>query len=144
MHGDIYYNPQWGYQDGKKLNSRSVSSYDPTVILSYEWTIDENQKLKAGLGSHYNRYSSTALGFYNAVDPRPDYYRNMPSFLGDPEYMDDITLNLYNNMADTWANDPSKSQLDCDMLYQANHANHPVTHNETAKYFVKVDNNNLF
>ena len=144
LHGDIYYNPYWGYQDGKKRNSRVVSSYDPTVILSYEWTIDENQKLKAGLGSHYNRYSSTALGFYNAVDPRPDYYRNMPSFLGDPEYMDDITLNLYNNMADTWANDPSKSQIDWDMLYQANHANNQVNPNGTAKYVVEERHNNLF
>ena len=81
--GSINYNPYWGYCNGKVRNSRIVKSYDPTAIVSYEWQIDPMQKLRAAVGYHYAWYSNSALTFYNAPDPRPDYYRNMPSFLYD-------------------------------------------------------------
>ena len=81
--GHNNYNPYWGYQDGKVRNSRIVHSYDPTVIASFDWQINEQNFLKAGVGYHYSMYSNSALTFYNAPDPRPDYYRNLPSFLWD-------------------------------------------------------------
>ena len=81
--GHNNYNPYWGYQDGKVRNSRIVHSYDPTVIASFDWKINEQNFLKAGVGYHYSMYSNSALTFYNATDPRPDYYRNLPSFLWD-------------------------------------------------------------
>lgn len=77
------YNPYWGYQDGEVRNSRLVKTYDPTVIVGYEYDIDETSSLHIGLGYHYSMYSNSALSFYNAPDPRPDYYRNLPSFLWD-------------------------------------------------------------
>lgn len=81
--GHNNYNPYWGYQDGKVRNSRIVHSYDPTVIASFDWKINEENFLKAGIGYHYSMYSNSAITFYNAPDPRPDYYRNLPSFLWD-------------------------------------------------------------
>lgn len=81
--GSIYYNPYWGYQNGKVRNSRVVKSFDPTAIIDYEWKISNDQTLKVALGYHYSFYSNSALTFYNAPDPRPDYYRNLPSFLWD-------------------------------------------------------------
>ena len=81
--GSINYNPYWGFQNGKVRNSRIVKSYDPTIIASYEYKITDNQRLKVGLGLHHSFYSNSALTFFNAPDPRPDYYRNMPSFLWD-------------------------------------------------------------
>ncbi len=81
--GSINYNPYWGYCNGKVRNSRIVKSYDPTAIVSYEWQIDAMQKLRASVGYHYAWYSNSAITFYNAPDPRPDYYRNLPSFLYD-------------------------------------------------------------
>ena len=77
------YNPYWGYQDGKVRNSRIVHSYDPTAIVSFDWKIDEENHLKVAAGYHYSFYSNSALTFYNAPDPRPDYYRNLPSALLD-------------------------------------------------------------
>lgn len=77
------YNPYWGYQNGQVRNSRIVKSYDPTVIAAFDWNINETNRIKFGLGYHYSLYSNSALTFYNAPDPRPDYYRNMPSFLFD-------------------------------------------------------------
>ena len=81
--GHNNYNPYWGYQDGKMRNSRIVHSYDPTAIASFDWKIDEENHLKIAAGYHYSFYSNSALTFYNAPDPRPDYYRNLPSSLWD-------------------------------------------------------------
>ena len=81
--GSNNYNPYWGYQNGKVRNSRIVKSYDPTVIATFEYNIDEQQKLKVAAGYHYSWYSNSALNFFNAPDPRPDYYRNLPSFMWD-------------------------------------------------------------
>ncbi|MBR0195899.1 MAG: carboxypeptidase regulatory-like domain-containing protein [Paludibacteraceae bacterium] len=83
--GTIYYNPYWGYQNGKMRNSRIVKSYDPTLVAAYEYQIDENQKIKVAAGYHYSLYSNSALNFYNAPDPRPDYYRNLPSAMWDSQ-----------------------------------------------------------
>jgi len=92
------YNPYWGYQNGKARNSREVKSFDPTVIASYEWKIDDKQTLKIGVGAHYSLYSNSALTFFNAPDPRPDYYRNLPSFFQDgqliPSYKDGKLSNM--------------------------------------------------
>ena len=81
--GTNNYNPYWGYQDGKVRNSRIVKSYDPTAIISYEYKIDDERKIKAAAGYHYSWYSNSALNYYNAPDPRPDYYRNLPSAMWD-------------------------------------------------------------
>ena len=92
--GSIYYNPYWGYQNGKVRNSRIVKSYDPTLIASYEYKISDNQRLKVGLGIHHSLYSNSALTFFNAPDPRPDYYRNLPSFLWDGQLKADADGNI--------------------------------------------------
>ena len=81
--GSNNYNPYWGYQNGQVRNSRIVKSYDPTVIATFEYKIDEQQHMKVSAGYHYSKYSNSALNFYNAPDPRPDYYRNLPSFMWD-------------------------------------------------------------
>lgn len=84
--GSINYNPYWGYCNGKMRNSRIVRSFDPTGIISYEWQIDPMQRLRVAAGYHYALYSNSALTFYNAPDPRPDYYRNLPSFYYDGQF----------------------------------------------------------
>ena len=81
--GSNNYNPYWGYQNGKVRNSRIVKSYDPTVIAAYEFKLDDAQKFKIAAGYHYSWYSNSAINFFNAPDPRPDYYRNLPSFMWD-------------------------------------------------------------
>lgn len=93
--GSIYYNPYWGYQNGKVRNSRVVKSYDPTAIVNYDWKIDEHNLLKFAAGYHYSMYSNSALNFYNAPDPRPDYYRNLPSFLWDGQIVDSNSAQLF-------------------------------------------------
>lgn len=112
--GDNLYNPNWGYQNGKKRNARVVKSYDPTAILSHIWNIDRSARLTTGLGLHYQRYGSSALNWYNAPDPRPDYYRYLPSYYADTE-------DSYEYYVNEWrSKDPSKTQIDWDKLYFRN------------------------
>ena len=98
--GSINYNPYWGYQNGKVRNSRIVKSYDPTVIAAYEYKIDDQQKIKAAAGYHYSMYSNSALNFFNAPDPRPDYYRNLPSYLWDGQIANPYNETSQNQLYD--------------------------------------------
>jgi len=133
--GSIYYNPYWGYQDGKIRNSRVVKSFDPTAILSHDFKIDENQRLRTGLAYHYSFYSNSALTFYNAPDPRPDYYRNLPSFQDDEALKQQVT--------DLWKTDSNVSQVNWASFYQANYRNNEVNPTGNAKYAVERRHNNL-
>lgn len=122
------YNPNWGYQNGKRRNSRVVTAYDPTAILSHIWKIKENVTLTSGIGAHYGRYGGTALNWYNAADPRPDYYRNLPSYhtnsdLWGTDTEDGKSLQYqYNFRTDLWSSGDSKTtQIDWDELYNRNY-----------------------
>ena len=81
--GSNNYNPYWGYQNGRVRNSRIVHSYDPTFIATYEYKIDEQNWFKVAAGYHYSMYSNSAINFFNAPNPAPDYYRNLPSAMWD-------------------------------------------------------------
>ncbi|MCC8035405.1 MAG: TonB-dependent receptor [Rikenellaceae bacterium] len=136
--GDNLYNPNWGYQNGKKRNSRVVKSYDPTGVLSHIWRIKEDMTLTSGLGVHYNRYGRTSLNWYNGADPRPDYYRNLPSFWNDPQ---SETNGAYWDVYDIWMRkDASVTQIDWDNLYLANY-NSP---DGNAVYMVEEQRSDLF
>jgi len=93
--GTNNYNPYWGYQDGHIRNSRIVKSIDPTAIVTFDLNINEQNKMKFGVGYHYSLYSNSAINFYNAPDPRPDYYRNLPSFYWDGQIVNGNSEQLY-------------------------------------------------
>lgn len=76
---DYQYNPYWGYQNGKKRNSRVVNDYSPAAMLTWDWTLDNNNKLTTSLFGKYGMYSSTKLNYNNAENPHPDYYKRLPS-----------------------------------------------------------------
>lgn len=151
----IYYNSYWGYQNGEVRNSRVVKSYDPIVIANYIWDINQESKLKVGAAWHYSMYSNSALSFYNAPDPRPDYYRNLPSFqytnLGvngpddtsDPNY-GYVNRKLYEQLQDGWLNnDPNVTQINWDALYRANYLNNVASPNASAHYMLERRHNDL-
>ena len=151
----IYYNSYWGYQDGKVRNSRIVQTMDPTVLLNYIWDIDNESNLKVGAAYHYNKYSNSALSFYNAPDPRPDYYRNLPSFqytnLGvngptdteDPNY-GYVNTQMYNYLDEQWRNNNTDfTQINWDALYRANYLNNEATPDASAHYMVERRHNDL-
>lgn len=129
-----YYNPNWGYQGGEKRNSRVVNDFEPTAILTWDWKIKDEMKLTTAAGFKYSMYSSTALGWNgDAYDPRPDYYKNMPSSIFDvydPEqnngaYLAEhpYFLEQYNNLIDYWRADKANRQVNWDRMYYVNRQN---------------------
>jgi hypothetical protein len=56
-----YYNPNWGYQNGKKRNSRIVKDFAPSALLTWDWKIDDQTKLVTSLLGKYAMYSSSRL-----------------------------------------------------------------------------------
>jgi len=111
--GSTYYNAYWGYQNGKKRNSRIVTDYEPVVILTHIFTPDKLTKLTTGLATRASSYGSTALAYNNAPNPSPTYYRNLPSYQSTEEMADFYTQ--------IWqSGDPAKTQINWDELYMAN------------------------
>ncbi len=124
--GSNLYNPSWGYLDGKKKSARIVESFDPSVMLNWIWKPKMGTRLNTGLAFRSNNYSSSALNWYQAADPRPDYYRKLPSYFKpsvteeeNPElYAQQVALQQY--VADWWGGDKHHRQIDWNSLYQAN------------------------
>lgn len=84
LSGDNLYNPYWGYQGGKVRNASIAYVNQPITILSHEFKINDAAVLTTGLSFTTGERSTTALEWNRAPDPRPDYYRNLPSFQTDP------------------------------------------------------------
>ena len=116
--GSNMYSPDWGWQDGKKRNARVVESFDPTAILNWLWKPGDGLTLNTGLAYHKSFYSKAALNWHKAADPRPDYYRYLPSYYSDPEIID-----LY---TDRWTSESEYTQIRWDNLYQTNYHNNMI------------------
>ena len=80
---DRQYNSVWGYQDGKKRNSRIVKDFAPAAMLTWDWKPDESSKLTTSLLGKYAMYSASRLDYNNSTNPSPDYYSGMPSYYFD-------------------------------------------------------------
>jgi hypothetical protein len=115
--GSNYYNPYWGYQNGEKRNSSISNYHQPMMVLSHYWTLNEKTKLTSSVYYAFGRGGSTRLDWYDAADPRPDYYRNLPS---DDRDFKGLTADQREYL---WINDESFRQLDFDFFYFVNSKN---------------------
>ncbi|MCM1483506.1 MAG: TonB-dependent receptor [Muribaculaceae bacterium] len=113
--GSNLYNPNWGYQDGKKRSSKIVETFDPTFIVNWIWKPKNGTQLNTGAAARWVNYSTSALNWYNARDPRPDYYRYLPSYFADNQEAYDLYTDLWHT--------ESFRQLNWDAMYQANYLN---------------------
>ena len=111
--GSNYYNSYWGYQNGEKRNSRVSNSHQPMFFLTYEFKDREKIIWRSSFFAQFGRNGTTALDWYDGKDPRPDYYRNLPSF-----HDDDPALAAMVEQA--ILDDPSLLQLDWGYMYDAN------------------------
>ena len=81
--GDNYYNPNVGLQAGKERNARVRRMHEPIAMLNYNWQITENTSLAVATSLRFGFNGYSALTWYKGEDPRPDYYRKLPSYYGD-------------------------------------------------------------
>ncbi len=119
--GDNYYNPFWGYQNGKKRNVSIAKSFQPIGILTHDWKVNDKTTLLTAASITVGKRSTTGLDWYNAADPRPDYYRYLPSWQLDPTYAAMVEEEL--------RNDVNKRQINWDVLYNTNYGAFDVVRN---------------
>lgn len=137
--GDNMYNSNWGYYNGKVRNARVKKTHEPIAILKYDFT-PESKKLKASTTVLYRfgKNGYTALDWYDAPDPRPDYYRNLPSYF----FMDNTDYNRLNYSKYMWAKEqweqdsPSITHINWDRLYAVNAMNSTADGNRS-KYVIE-------
>lgn len=113
--GTNFYNPNWGWQDGKVRNARVSNVNEPHAMLNHYWTINPVLKINTAFSYTFGRNGNTALNWYNSADPRPDYYRYLPSY--HDVAADSIAY------AQRWINDADETvrQVNWDKLYQINY-----------------------
>lgn len=107
--GDRFYNPSWGWQDGRVRSARVRRNVMPVAWAVLERPVFEHFRLNAVFGVEGGRRSQSGLGWYDARTPLPDNYRYLPSFTGDVQ------------TEAAWRNaDPRVVQIDWDELIRRN------------------------
>ena len=121
-----FYNPNWGYQDGKKRSSRVINDFAPTALLTWDWKINQDTKLTTSLTGRYSIYKNARLNYNGSENPKPDYWKNLPSSYYDVWYEDDVagrTAAGYNDFMRAWtylSGSEEARQINWDRLYYAN------------------------
>lgn len=119
--GSHFYNANWGYQNGVKRNARVNNSFQPLWILNYEYTPNNNTHLNIAASYQMGYNGNSSLDWYNAQDPRPDYYKYLPSnYINDPGNADPQAAEA---LRQQWLHDPAVRQINWDKLYETNHLN---------------------
>jgi len=123
--GDNFYNPYWGYQsnadgtDSTKRNARVRDNHKPYVFLTHDFKISSKKKLTTTVYGVFGKTANSNLNWYEAPDPRPDYYRYLPSYnaVENPGIAALQTLD--------WTNggNTNVTQINWDGLYNANYKN---------------------
>lgn len=143
---DYQYNPYWGYQNGKKRNSRVVHDFAPTALITWDWKINDRQSLTTTLLGKYSIYKSTKLNYNNAENPAPDYWKSLPSNYFDvwrneqTTHRTAIGLADWQRATDYFMYSKANRQINWDRLYTAN--NGANQQGADAMYYVQARNNN--
>ena len=113
-----YYNANWGWYQGKQRNARVRTVCEPVIMLTHSFTPASNKlNIQTSLVTTFGRNNTTSLNWYDAQDPRPDYYRYLPSYQIDGT----DTAQAYYDVLALWQNnDQSYTQVNWDHLYNVN------------------------
>lgn len=117
--GFNFYNPNIGLQNGKWRNARVRDNHEPIFVFNHYWNIDEKSRLTTSLGYRFGRNGYSALNWSDAPDPRPDYYRYLPSY-----YDTEGKTDLANEVREMWFSDPNTRYINWQKLYNVNYNNY--------------------
>ncbi len=123
--GSHFYNPNWGYQDGEKRNAKVVNNFQPVFIFNYEYKPSEKTRWNTSIAYQFGKDNSSSVDWNTGTDPRPDYYRYLPSY-----YRLSATANpaAANEIEAAIKADPDKLQVNWDRFYDVNRTNKETIH----------------
>ena len=119
-----YYNPNWGYQNGKKRNAGVIKTNQPYIILSDETKINNSTSLVNAASFSFGDRAITGLDYFNAPSPFADYYKNLPSYTRNSP-----ASAAY--VAEQWKTNVNVRQINWQKLYEANRTNLETINNAT-------------
>ncbi len=109
--GDNLYNPLWGW-DGTRQRSVNIrKAGQPVFQLAHHYQNDRTA-LTTTLMARLGEESYRGLSWQNAPNPRPDYYRYLPSFYADPATRERV--------AELWRTEESVRQIDWQAMVNLN------------------------
>ncbi len=145
------YNPNWGYQNGKKRNSRAKSVIEPVFMFNHYWDINKKTSLQTSLAFQTGQISDSRLhnggtdlitldnqeaytGGGRSKDINPVHTSNLPSY-----YLQNLEPNSldFQNAYLAEQNLLQEGQLNWDNLIEANLLNTQLGKNAT--YIVYED-----
>ncbi|GGK37582.1 TonB-dependent receptor [Lutibacter litoralis] len=128
------YNAYWGKQEGDKRNARIKEIFEPIVMFSHFYE-KEKTTLKTTLAYQFGHIGNSRLGYFNAPNPDPTYWKYLPSsFLRFDDNLD------YTNAYLAEQEFLNNGQLNWQEIYQKN------TDNGNSLYYLyedRVDDNQL-
>ncbi|WP_445383797.1 TonB-dependent receptor [Robiginitalea sp. IMCC43444] len=124
------YNPNWGFQEGQRRPARVRFNEEPLLQMGYRF-LQEKWSLEFSAARQSGTQTRSRLAYFNAPNPDPVYYRNLPSFY----YNSPLGANYYNTALAQRLID-NRSQIQWDNLYKANLKN---SDNQGAAYLVSDD-----
>ena len=74
------YNSYWGWQDGKKRNSRNKIVEEPIFILSDYWKVTTKTHINTNVSYQFGKVGNSRLTYQGVTNPDPTYYHNLPSY----------------------------------------------------------------
>lgn len=135
----VEYNAYWGWQDGRKRSERVKKGFTPVIQLTDYWKINDKSQLWTTLSYQFGKEKSSRLTWFNANNPSPIYYKNLPSYWENYEDPNAEQVENYNRRVDWWTNnDQAHTQIDWESLYRKN-LNAPLTENGRQAYYFLVN-----
>lgn len=111
------YNSFWGWQDGEKRNERVKRIFEPIFMLTHYWNISDKSKLTTTASYQFGYNKQSHLNRYEAENPSPTYYKNLPSY-----WLSLGNMTEYENCLQAWENnDITVTQINWDQLYNTNY-----------------------
>ncbi|MBA6151764.1 TonB-dependent receptor [Gelidibacter maritimus] len=76
----IKYNEYWGYQNGKKRNSRVKEVSEPIFMMNHYWDISNKTTFNTNLAYQFGKVGNSRLDYPGGGNPSPAYYQKLPSY----------------------------------------------------------------
>lgn len=127
----VRYNAYWGKQNGEIRNSRVRNIKEPLFMLNHYWDISAKTQLNTNVAYQFGEIGNSRLGYDNAPNPDPAYYRKLPSYpLANPTGPE--KAKAYDNL-DRFLND---GQINWPNVYETN-----KNYGGPSRYYLYEDRN---
>ncbi|RXP64533.1 TonB-dependent receptor [Lutibacter sp. HS1-25] len=108
------YNSYWGEQKGDNRNARMKEIMEPMVLLSHYYNNNKTSIITT-LAYQFGHIGNSRLGYFNAPNPDPTYWKYLPSYY--LRFKDNLD---YSNAYLSEQNFKNNGQINWSNLYQVN------------------------